>query len=96
MRPDPTLYAPMEKIILNQRASDKKTVFTSMINAEHMRLSLDGSHIWCDYPKQFTCLATARLLMLHDYDLGAVEGSFEEITKILARARTDGWATKLV
>lgn len=95
MRPDPTLYAPMEKIILNQRASDKKTVFTSMINAEHMRLSLDGSHIWCDYPKQFTCLATARLLMLHDYDLGAVEGSFEEITKILARARTDGWATKI-
>jgi hypothetical protein len=33
--------------------------------------------------------------MLHDYDLGAVEGSFEEVKKILARARTDGWATRV-
>ena len=33
--------------------------------------------------------------MLHDYDLGAVENSFETVKEILARARTDGWATRV-
>ena len=37
----------------------------------------------------------ARQLMLHDYDLGAINGSFEEVQRILKRARTDGWATRL-
>jgi hypothetical protein len=33
--------------------------------------------------------------MIHDYDLGAIEGSFETVQKILSKARTDGWATKV-
>ena len=33
--------------------------------------------------------------MFHDYDLGAIDGAFEEVQKILARARTDGWATRV-
>jgi hypothetical protein len=66
-----------------------------MMEAEHCRLSLDGKTIWPDYNKQFHFLPAARNLMIHDYDLGAVEGSFEVVQDILARARTDGWATKV-
>lgn len=66
-----------------------------MMTAEHCRLSLDGSTIWEDYPKQFKFLVAARNLMLHDFDLGKVQGGFEEVKKILSRARTDGWATKV-
>lgn len=33
--------------------------------------------------------------MFHDFDLGAIEGSFDEVKRILSRARTDGWATRI-
>ena len=66
-----------------------------MMTAEHCRLSLDGKTIWDEHPRQFSCLAAARNLMLHDYDLGAIDGSFEVVSDILKRARTDGWATKI-
>jgi hypothetical protein len=66
-----------------------------MMTAEHCRLSLDGKTIWEDYPRQFKNLGCARNLMLHDYDLGAIEGGFAEVKKILSKARQDGWATKV-
>ena len=97
MKPDTELYARMESVIKGGpgREREKKKIFQNMMTAEHCRLSLDGKTIWPDYGRQFKFLGSARNLMLHDYDLGAVEGSFEEVKKILARARTDGWATKV-
>ena len=77
------------------REREKKKIFQNMMTAEHCRLSLDGKTIWEEYPRQFKFLGNARNLMLHDYNLGAVEGSYEAVRNILARARTDGWATKV-
>ena len=97
MRPDTEIYQRAEPIIMSAvgREREKKKIFQNMMTAEHCRLSLDGKTIWKDYPSQFKFLGNARNIMFHDYDLGAVEGSFEEVQKILARARTDGWATKV-
>ena len=97
MRPDTSLYAKVEKIIQAAPGDtrEKHKIFQNMLTAEHCRLSLDGKTIWPGYGAQFKFLGNARNLMLHDYDLGAVDGSFEEVKKILARARTDGWATKI-
>ena len=97
MKPDPAIYAKMESVIKGApgRERENKKIFQNMSTAEHCRLSLDGKTIWPDYGSQFKFLGNARNLMLHDYDLGMVEGSFEEVKKILARARTDGWATKV-
>ena len=97
MKPDTEIYRKAENIILNAagREREKKKIFQNMMTAEHCRLSLDGKTIWKDYPSQFKFLGSARNVMFHDYDLGAVEGAFEEVQKILARARTDGWATKV-
>ena len=97
MRPDASIYARAEPLILGAtgREREKKKIFQNMMEAEHCRLSLDGKTVWNEYPRQFKFLANARNLMLHDYNLGAVEGSFEAVQKILARARTDGWATKV-
>lgn len=95
IHPDASIYAKMEDRILGTGVADRKKIFQNMMEAEHCRLSLDGKTIWEDYPTQFRFLQTARNLMLHDYDLGQVKGSFEEVKKILARARTDGWATKV-
>lgn len=97
MKPDTSIYAKAEAIMMAApgREREKKKIFQNMMEAEHCRLSLDGKTIWPDYNKQFKFLPAARNLMIHDYDLGAVEGSFEVVQDILARARTDGWATKV-
>ena len=95
MRPDTDIYAKMEQTILGTTNAQRKKIFQNMMTSEHCRLSLDGVNIWEDYGKQFKFLKSARNLMIHDYNLGAVNGSFEEVKQILARARTDGWATRL-
>ena len=93
MKPDPTLYNKMESLIRQYPNSDK--IWKNMMTAEHMRLSLDGKTIWPDYGRQFYNLKMARNLMIHDYDLGAIDGAFEEVKRIMNRARKDGWATRL-
>ena len=95
MRPDTSLYENMEKTIMAAKGRDQRKIFRNMMEAEHCRISLDGKTIWEDYPKQFKFLKTARNLMFHDFDLGAIEGGFEEVQRLLARARTDGWATRV-
>jgi hypothetical protein len=97
MRPDTSLYARAEEMMLRApgRAREKKKIFQNMMEAEHCRISLDGKTVWPEYNKQFKFLPSARNLMIHDYDLGAVEGSFEAVQDILKRARKDGWATKV-
>ena len=95
MRPDTEIYSRMEPIIKGTTSANRNKIYQNMMTAEHCRLSLDGKTIWSEYPRQFKFLAAARNLMIHDYDLGAIDGSFEEVKKILAAARTDGWATKV-
>ena len=95
MRPDTSLYDNMEKTIIAAKGRDQRKIFQNMMEAEHCRLSLDGKTIWEDYPKQFKFLKTARNLIFHDFDLGLIEGGFDEVKRLLARARTDGWATRV-
>lgn len=94
-RPDTEIYAKMEPIIKGTTSGARNKIFQNMMTAEHCRISLDGKTVWKDYPSQFKYLAGARNLMLHDYDLGAIEGGFETVQEILSKARTDGWATKV-
>lgn len=94
-RPDTEIYAKMEPVIKGTTSGARNKIFQNMMTAEHCRISLDGKTVWKDYPSQFKYLAGARNLMLHDYDLGAIEGGFETVQEILSKARTDGWATKV-
>ena len=88
MRPDASIYARAEPLILSAtgREREKKKIFQNMMEAEHCRLSLDGKTVWDEYPRQFKFLANARNLMLHDYNLGEVENSFDTVRRLLARA----------
>lgn len=95
MKPDASIYERMEDVLLSGQHPERKKIYQNMLTAEHCRLSLDGKTIWPEYTIQFRNLKQARNLMIHDYDLGAIDGSFEEVQKILARARTDGWATRV-
>lgn len=91
--PDTSLYEKFRKPFCAQKGKDK--IFNAMIAAEHCRMSLDGKTIWKDYGSQFRNLKGARTIIFHDYDLNKIEGIIPEIKKILARARTDGWATTI-
>lgn len=98
MKPDTSIYARMENTILSYPGAaewKKKKVFQNMMEAEHCRISLDGKTVWDEYPKQFKFLQTARNILFHDYDLGAIDHGFETVKGIMDRARTDGWATKI-
>lgn len=96
MKPDTSIYSRAEKDILKAGTlSTAHKIYQNLSEAEHCRLSLDGKTIWPEYGKQFKNLPTARNLILHDYNLGKVEGSYEEVKKILTMARNDGWATRL-
>lgn len=98
MKPDTSIYAKAEPLFMGatwRPTAERKKIYQNMVEAEHCRLSLDGQTIWSDYPMQFRDLAAARNLMIHDYDLGQIKGSFREVRKILRHARVDGWATKL-
>lgn len=95
MKPDTSIYAKMESKILGPSTSERRKIYGNMMTAEHCRLSLDGKTIWPEYHKQFISLRDTRNLMIHDYDLGAVEGSFELVKTLMAQARNDGWATRL-
>lgn len=93
MRPDTSIYAKMADFIKGDAYRDK--IYQNMMTAEHCRLSLDSKTVWSDYGRQFKNLKQCRNIMFHDYDLGAIEGGYEEVKAILARARTDGWATRV-
>lgn len=79
MKPDTNLYTNMEQVIIGDGRQGRRKIFQNMMEAEHCRISLDGKTIWEDYPKQFKFLKTARNLMLHDYNLAAIDGGFEEV-----------------
>ena len=94
-KPDTSIYTKMEKPFLLHGDDSRKRIFKTQMEAEHGRLSLDGKTIWGDYMRQFKFLPAARHLILHDRDIGAIDNSFDEVQRILSKARTDGWATKV-
>lgn len=97
-KPDTSLYEKSKDIVLNSDFycnTIKKKVYRNLMEAEHGRLSLDGKTIWEDYERQFIYLPAAKNIVLHDYDLGAIEGSFEITKSLLDRGRKDGWATRI-
>lgn len=85
-QPDPTIYQRLEgKFMMMPKYRQK--VYKDIFNAEHLRLSLDEKTIWPDYRKQFKCLVGARSVIYHDYNLGSVEGAFNEVKRTLEIAK---------
>lgn len=98
MAPDTQLYARAESLMKSApqgSAAEKDKIFKNLMSAEHCRISLDGKTVWSNLGHQFKNLRNARNLIIHDYDLGAIDGGYETVVDILNRARTDGWATKI-
>lgn len=78
--PDTSIYLPHYQKLSSDY--DKK-IGTRLMKIEHMMLSLDGTTIWKDYPTQFKNHGKSRAIMFHDKDLNKINGSYNEIQKIL-------------
>lgn len=73
IKPDKHLY---DKLIYKYQ--DTKTlnlIFNTMVNAEHVRLSLNGKDVWKDFEKTINITNKTRCLIFHDYDLGKIKDS---------------------
>ena len=60
-----------------------------MTNAEHIRLSLNGTDIWKDFSKTYEITNKTRCVIFHDYDLGKIKDSdliIRDITNTMIKA----------
>ena len=81
-RPDTTLYNKIQSQKVSTTATSYS--FNTMRRAEHIRLSLDGKTINPQWDKQIKGDLDSFGLILHDYDLGAIEGARELIADNLS------------
>ena len=81
-RPDTSLYNKIEtKIVCNKETKDS---FSIMRHAEHVRLSLDGKTINPKWDKQLRLESDNFGLILHDYDLGQIDGVYDLVADNLS------------
>lgn len=69
--PDINIYENYKDIFcINKKYSER---FEVMMNAIHLRLSLDGITIWDDFYKQIDDIDKKGILFFHDYNLNSIE-----------------------
>lgn len=74
--PDMYLYNNYRDKFNNTKAGER--LFKILTDATHFRLSLDGKTIWKDFEKQID-KGNKMSIILHDYNLNQIQGSFEII-----------------
>lgn len=81
VRPDKYLYYKFkDKFCINKT---KTLLFKELINAEHIRLSLDGTSLWENYNKNIQLTGKTKCLIFHDYNLENIKDSDLIIKDIL-------------
>lgn len=71
--PDINIYSRMEKYYSEN--TDNKRLFEMMLNAKHIRLSIDGKNIWEDCFKYTNQVQNFHSLFIHDIDLVNLQGA---------------------
>ena len=67
------------KDLLFENVKNHKTVYTSLTNNIHLRISLDEKTIWEPFEKQIPRGSKANIIYFHDRDLGSIENSYETV-----------------
>lgn len=93
--PDTSIYYKVHDKYWENVIKSQRPFFNQFVNAEHLRLSLDGATIMPNYDRQIKSLRNAKLIMLHDNNLAAVNESFDVIQDLLSKAKTTGNITTI-
>ena len=86
VKPDKYIY---EKLSSQYNTISIKNCYKTMTNAEHIRLSLNGTDIWKDFSKTYEITNKTRCVIFHDYDLGKIKDSdliIRDITNTMIKA----------
>lgn len=88
-KPDTSIYQNILKIYFDFKPNrDLRKNFSSLINAQHLRLSLDGKTLWKDFEKQLFNIENTSAFFFHDSDLGKIKDSYE-VVQYLLKLRKD-------
>lgn len=77
---DTYIYERMRKIFVKNKALQSS--FNVMMNAEHMRLSLDGKTIWDKFLNQINIVPSTSTIILHDNNLPKIDGALDIIKEL--------------
>lgn len=81
--PDINIYENYKDIFcINKKYSER---FNVMMNAIHLRLSLDGITIWDDFYKQIDNIDKKGILFFHDYNLNSIENCDIIIKELISK-----------
>ena len=80
VKPDKYIY---EKLSSKYNTTNMQNCYKTMVNAEHIRLSLNGKDIWEKFSKSYELTTKTRCLIFHDYDLGEIKDSHLVIKSII-------------
>lgn len=67
-KPDFSGYQKYSKAFEDTKKN--QMLFTKLMRAQHLRLSLDGKTLWNSFERQLEITNQTRVLILHDYDVG--------------------------
>ena len=79
-QPDTYLYLNSKNLF----GEVHKDLYNSFMNSHHLRLSLDGEHLWKNFDKQINFNIGNSRYIIHDYDIGKIKelnDAIEWITK---------------
>lgn len=83
-QPDVFIYDKY-KTLFTAGAKTHESVYTSLINNIHLRLSLNEKEVWSNFEKQITPNNKANICFFHDFDLGRIKDSPEAVKYILEK-----------
>ena len=92
--PDQSIYLRYKDLFIEDGVQNK-TVWTTLYNGVHFRLSLDGKNLWGEYEKQIMPETKGRAFFLHDYNLNNITNSIEILQYIIKKYRLSDYKTSL-
>ena len=60
-------------------------LYKSQLEAEHLRLSLDGKTVWTDFDKQLNGYGVDHTISIYDYNINAVEGVTDVLQDLVVK-----------
>ena len=73
--PDSSVYEGRQLVFALNRYRIEFKMFNALLRAHHARMSLNGRSTWDGFEQQLRVGTKAQILMLHDYNLGDIEGA---------------------
>lgn len=84
--PDVMPYWKHQAFFVGEKKGNE-VAFKMLLSAAHGRISLDNKTVWSDFESTIVYNNKTATLFLHDFDLQAIEGSFDTVSYLLRQIK---------